>query len=139
MNREAFKYNEASSRLALALVPAKRLVWEGKIAEAEARYKELLREHDGDAQIHLFMAEMYFQEEQWSRSEARFNKVAQLAPETPTFAILFTKIRLGQIYDLTDRRGAAKKHYRSVRDTAGPYKSYVRAAEYYLKNRYSNK
>jgi len=138
LNREAFKYDEASSRLALALVPAKRLVREGKIAEAEARYKELLREHDEDAQIHLFMAEMYFQEEQWSRSEARFNKVAQLAPETPTFAILFTKIRLGQIYDLTDRRGAAKKHYRIVRDTAGPYKSYVRAAEYYLKNRYSN-
>ena len=83
------------------------------------------------------MAEMYFGEEQWSRSEARFRKVAELAPEKPTFAVSFTQIRLGQICDLTDRRSDAKKHYRKARDTAGPYKRYARAAEHFLKNRYS--
>jgi tetratricopeptide (TPR) repeat protein len=137
LKREAFEYDEASSRLALLIVPAQRLVWEGKIEDAEAKYKELLREHDGAAQIHLFMAEMYFDEKQWPRSEARFNKVAELAPETPTFMVSFTQIRLGQICDLTDRRKDAKKHYRVARDTAGLYKNYARAAEYFLKNRYT--
>jgi len=137
LEREAFEYDEASSRLSLSLAPAKRLAWAGKTEEAEARYKELLREHDGDPQIHLFMAEMYFGDEQWTRSEARFRKVAELAPEMPTFAVSFTEIRLGQICDLTDRRSEAKKHYRKARDTAGPYKRFARAAEHFLKNRYS--
>ena len=91
------------------------------------------REH-GDPQIHLFFAERYFGEEQWTRSEARFRKVAELAPETSTFTVSFTHIRLGQICDLTDRRSEAKGHYRRARDTAGPYK---RAAEHFLENRYS--
>jgi len=137
LRREAFEYDEASSRLASLIAPVRRLAWEGKIEEADARYRELLREHDGAAQIHLFMGEMYFGEEQWPRSEARFNKVAELAPATPTFAVSFTQIRLGQICDLTDRRSDAKKHYRMARDTAGPYESYARAAKHFLKNRYT--
>lgn len=137
LRREAFEYDEASSRLAQLMVPAKQLAWMREFAEAEAEYTKLLREHAAAAQIHLFLAELHFDQELWALAEARFHKVAELAPEKPTFAVPFVQLRLGQICDLTDRRTEAKKHYRLARDSAGDYEGYVRAAEYYLDKQYT--
>ena len=96
-----------------------------------------MRQHNGAALIQFWIAEMYFGDEQWTRAEARYKKVVELAPQMPTFAVPFTHIRLGQICDLTNRRSEAKQHYRTTRDTAGHYKRFVTFAERFLKNRYS--
>ena len=137
LKRKVNEYDEASSRLALAVAPARQLVLEGKIDEAETKYQELLRQHNGAAQIQFWIAEMYFGDEQWTRAEARYRKVVEQAPQMPTFAAPFTHIRLGQICDLTNRRREAKQHYRTARDTAGHYERFVTFAEHFLKNRYS--
>jgi hypothetical protein len=86
--------------------------------------------------VHLWLAELLFGERRWAQAEARYREIAELAPEMPKFIAPFTALRLGQICDLTDRRGEAKRHYTRARDLAGDYDRYVSAAEFLLKNRY---
>jgi tetratricopeptide (TPR) repeat protein len=137
LRREAGAFDAETSREMRELLPARRLAWNDEIDEAEALYKRLLAEHGGSPQIHFWLAELYFGKQRWTESEARFKRVAEQAPDMPTYAVPFTQLRLGQIADTTDRRGEAKDYYRRARDDAGDYDRFRSAAEHFLKNRYS--
>jgi len=131
------EFDDRTSRLDADMLPALRLVRDLKTEEAEQAFRELLERHPADPYIYFRWAEMYFTENRYVAAESLYRKIVDAGPAKPDFLMPGATLRLGQVYDVTDRRREAKSSYRRVREIAGDYDGIVRAAGFFLDNAYS--
>ena len=119
-----------------AALPARVLARDGKTKEAEAAFRALLQRYPDHPEIHFRMAEMYFDEKQYSRAEAHLLKAVEGDPAMPTYVVPYGRMQLGQICDVTDRRREAKANYRRAIDAAKDFAGLREMSKGYLKEPY---
>jgi TolA-binding protein len=133
----AEQFDTASGEVYEATIPARVLARDDKPQEAEAAFRESLRQYPGHPEIHFRMGEFYMGAERYAKAEAHFLRAVADEPAHPSYVAPYGRLVLGQICDLTDRRREAKDHYRLAKESAGGYDGVRRAAKHFLKSPYT--
>jgi tetratricopeptide (TPR) repeat protein len=98
-----------------ALIPGNRLVAEGKWAEAERFYKEMLAKHPADWQVRYRMAYLELARGQLGPARTRFSDIASSNPgKMPAWVKANALLYLARVNDLQGQRAEAVKLYQRV-------------------------
>ena len=127
---------EEDSRIYKATLPARRLLRDGKFAEAETALVTLEKDNDDHPQIEYLIGLTHFETKQDGLARQSFQKVIDVRDTRPTFVLPQCYLRLGNLRDIAGDRHGAKDLYRLAIKTAGGDEGVRRSAESYLKNQF---
>jgi len=127
---------EEDSRIYKATLPARRLLRDGKFAEAETALVTLEKDNDDHPQIEYLIGLTHFEAKQYGLAQQSFQRVIDVRDTRPTFVLPQCYLLLGNLRDVADDRHDAKDLYRLAIKAAGGDDGVRHNAEYYLKNQY---
>ncbi len=107
-------FDSESSRIFRRVISAWRSGREGKLAEAQSAFGNLLAEHAAPGLVHFGMAEMYFENGQHTEAELHFRRVLETETERPAFVVPWEHLRLGNLLDLDAQHTLARTSYRKA-------------------------
>ena len=137
LEKATMDFDSESSRIFRGVISAWRSGREGRLAEAQFAFGNLLAEQVAPGLIHFGMAEMYFEIGRHTEAELHYRRVLETEIEHPAFVVPWVHLRLGNLLDLDGKHTLARTSYRKAeRATDRHVRS---AAKRFLKFPYTGK
>lgn len=136
LDRLAATFDQTSSELFAALIPARRLARDGRQDEAQAEFAVAFEAYGERGLIYMAMAELAFEDGRDAAAVESYRAVLDSGDTMPAYLPGLAYLRLGNLADLDDRRSDAKSLYRKADDAAGELEWLEKGIREFLKRPY---
>ena len=105
------QYNQTQANIYRMNLEGRRLAAEGKFQEAEASFRNVLKQHPGNDLTSFYMAEMYYLQGSYKQAETEMQRLLRKDPKDPKWLMAGIYVKLGHIYQAIKQETAAKRSY----------------------------
>jgi tetratricopeptide (TPR) repeat protein len=110
------KYDQKQANIYRMNLEGRRLASDGKFAEAEASFRQVLKKHPNNNLTNYYMAELLLLKGAYPKAELQFNQLLEKKPKDPKWLVAGIYVKLGRIYEARKQALAARRSYEKALD-----------------------